>query len=51
MNLSGKTGSPDSNPDSGHQFLTGDTNPIWIVDGMPLTETCRRGESMGGTEF
>ena len=34
----------------GINSLTGDTNPIWIVDGMPLTGNVPE-VSMGGTEF
>lgn len=43
MNLSGRPGAQARIRIRGINSLTGDTNPIWIVDGMPLTETCRRG--------
>ena len=50
MNLSGRPGAQARIRIRGINSLTGDTNPIWIVDGMPLTGNVPE-VSMGGTEF
>ena len=50
MNLSGRPGAQARIRIRGINSLTGDTNPIWIVDGMPLTGN-EPEVSMGGTEF
>lgn len=50
MSISGRPGAQAQIRVRGINSLTGDSNPIWIVDGMPL-----QGDvpdiSMGGTEF
>ena len=50
MNLSGRPGAQAQIRIRGINSLTGDTDPIWIVDGMPLSGDLPK-VSMGGTEF
>ncbi len=50
MNISGRPGAQAQIRIRGINSLTGDTSPIWIVDGMPLTGNVPE-ISMGGTEF
>lgn len=50
MNLSGRPGAQATIRIRGINSLTGDTDPIWIIDGMPLSEDVPE-ISMGGTEF
>lgn len=50
MNISGRPGAQAQIRIRGINSLTGDTNPIWIIDGMPLQGDVPE-ISMGGTEF
>ena len=50
MNLSGRPGAQATIRIRGINSLTGDTDPIWIIDGMPLSGDVPE-ISMGGTEF
>lgn len=50
MSISGRPGAQAQIRIRGINSLTGDTNPIWIVDGMPLQGDVPQ-VSMGGTEF
>ncbi|MEG2227491.1 MAG: SusC/RagA family TonB-linked outer membrane protein [Odoribacter sp.] len=50
MSISGRPGAQAQIRIRGINSLTGDTDPIWIVDGMPLQGDVPS-VSMGGTEF